>query len=589
MENHLSNSGSKVTDAEEKDIDAISACEASYRKACYELGYENGQLFVDNLKKKDTDKIDYGAQQLPSLFAEMAGMLETEINQHIRKFTDEAVDAGARANLLITPQQQQDYAEALHKDREEIRHSEFFGKSLWLYIGFGFLLCIGDILLGDYLAKEVLKAGNAAEWKGFLLGVFCIALGVIIEIVINNLYTKINKRAFNIIIIVIPILTLFMFTGMGVLRAASFNIQADMSGFSTIPFPPWAITTFFIGLSLAAPTALGCVLFIVQKRIRLGIDLKKTTVLLEKTGAIINAEQLLEKNRRNYEKDLKASYEVGFQKGRNEAYSRKPEPAPKQEPEPMPSGSLANNLMARMLRKHGFKLLIPLFFSCLLLSCSSKPGVPVLRGEKPMKYLVFMGLSKENVRKVLETETGFMEQESDYTVIWPGGAEEYSSKTLPAGSLVAQPKIKQETESFNREMFYLFKQRILKLYNVDTDTIPVNWTEECFRLFAAISERMQDGPDEKKVILWAGKLPGDLLLKPDSLLKQEARSYFAGLSVKYELMANRLPGTAVYVQVPATGTTNNYQLEHERRMLYYLRMLFSEFGVAVMYVKTIIT
>jgi hypothetical protein len=505
------------------------------------------------------------------------------MHKHIKELKDNAVKHGAQGDQLSDLPMQRNYSETLQKEITKCDNDEFYGKSLAFYFPFAALLCVGDILMGDYLAKEVLMAGPAAFWKGILLGMFCIALGVIIEIFINNIYNSGFKKFFRAIITIIPLLTLFMFAGMGMLRSIAINIMSNPGA----SMPPWAVYTFFIGMSLAAPTALGCVLFIIQKKLKLNSNSKHAKTLLQKVGEIINAEQLFINNRTNYAKDLSAEYDIGFHDGREEIVFKGPVPKPKPDPELVPQGSLADRLKAKLLKKHGFSILILFVLAAMFSSCTgNQEGINKVKNNAA-KSIVLLGLSKQNAGKVLQEEIKKMKAGTAFSIIWPGGVKSLEVQASQKSSLVAQPVVDEKTSFDNTSRLNTLKNEFAASYIADENMLPQNWQDGSFRLFALVSEQFQGKLPEKKMILWLGSIPMDLLTKTDSLIRTDARTDVVTYSKMYSLNVNHLASVDIDIYIPTPGTPTSQTAEAVRRTCLYYRELFSVFDATVLSVKTI--
>jgi hypothetical protein len=429
-------------------------------------------------------------------------------------------------------------------------------------------------------------AGPEAYWKGILLGLFCIALGVIIEIIINNIYNRKNKWFFNAIISVIPLLTLFMFVGMGVLRSAAVNATTDPDNMSENIFPPWTVNTFFIGMSLAAPTALGCVLFIIQKKFLLLKQIRLTKSILQKTGTIINSEQLLQNNKTDYAKDLSAEYDLGFHNGCEEELFK--EPAPKKiEPAPAPQGSLVEQLKAKMLSKFGTGMVIIISSATLLYSCNGKESDPGKLSKYTGSSIIFYGVSGATANKVLERELANMKAGTAVSVIWPDGIQAYEMPAVQESSLVAKPIMDSKSMAANKITLEDLKKDFRTRYKMDVNMLSQNWRQESFQLIALVAEQFQENFREKRVTLWMGLPPVDLLAKTDSLITVEARGDVKKYLRLYSFNSNRLAGSVINIHMPVYNIGNNLNAEALRRTRLYYRELFSAFDAVVLSANTV--
>jgi hypothetical protein len=560
--------------------------EADLRHSAFDMGTENGKASVRLQKTAGDDMAKTVQKPGSSFFTDLAKRYEAKLNKYIKFLKDLAVKGGTKPDALKDVATMENYSAVVSDKIVSLEANEFHGKNLVLYIVFAFLLCLGDILLGDYLAKEVLLAGASAPLKGILLGLFCIALGVILEVIINNLYNRANKKAFNTIITIIPLFTLFMFVGMGVLRSMSVKAQTDATSFSTSP-PGWTITTFFVGMSLAAPTALGCVLFIIQKKLMLNRHIRRMKLVLEKVGVIINTERLLEKNKSSFAQDLMAEYDIGFQKGRNEELFRAPEPEKEPEPKPLPAGSLQNNLKEKMLRKYFNSLLLIAAASSLLFACT--PGSHESAGFKSesASSIVFMDVSKEKASKILEAKTEHLEDGTAFSVIWPGGVEACEVDLVPGSSLMAARAVVQQIKDSNSKVLSALRQTFARLYQKTVDTITRSWRESSFSLLAVVSEQFYGRPAEKKLDFWIGRLPHELLAMPDSAIKVQARADALKYGKLYTLQLNQLSGTGLNIYVPAADFEDPNYARLLRCTLLYYREAMNALGIVVLSAKTI--
>jgi hypothetical protein len=558
--------------------------EGYLRNKVNDMGMANGKATVLFSKEVDEDIKKINQEPSESFFVDLARRYESKANKYIKTLKDAAVKKGARPDAFKGIAEEEQYAAELQEKIAETQNNEFYGKNLVLYIIFAFLLCLGDILLGDYLAKEVLMAGKDASWKGILLGLFCIALGVILEIIINNLYTRKNKFFFHSIIVLIPIFTLFMFVGMGILRSSSVNLLSSASASGTI-LVPWTVTSFFIGMSLAAPTALGCVLFIIQKKVQLNSQIKRNRLLLEKTGMIINAGHLLEQNKIHLAKDLAAEYQIGFQKGKNEELFREPE-TPKAE-EPLP-GSIKDRLHNRLLKKYGFKTI--LIFVCGALQLSA--CLNTSKEEKGMANehtcsIILLGLSNQDASKALQSSIAGRSTGTAFSVIWPGGIERYNSKETPGSSLLATTASERKTTTYNQEGLLNLQQRFQGIYQPINDTLLQSWRTYTLQLFALAAEHFQGRPLTKEIIFWLEKLPFELTGKTDSMIRMEAVADATTYKNDFFMNSGLLSGTKINIFIPYKTRPTLNSSELLRRTLLYYRELFIGFGAIVLTLKFI--
>lgn len=556
--------------------------EAELRQEIHSVGFGHGKASVRPLHGVEDAVRNAIKKPDPVFFTDYALRYENKMLQHIKELKDEAVKKRAQPDSLKDITTQETYSGQLSKKIEDLHADEFYGKSLLLYIIFALLLCLGDILMGDYLAKEVLLAGPDAGWKGILLGLFCIALGVILEVLINAVYYS-YKKVFTFIISLIPLITILMFVGMGVLRATSVNVMSTgRVATTTTIFPPWTVNFFFIGMSLAALTALGCVLFVIQKKLLLIKQIRRTRITLEKLGAIINAEQLLANNKASFAKDLSAEYDIGFNKGREEEIFKGPPPKPKPEPQAASQGSLVDRLKIKMLEKKGFQSIMIMSLATLLVSCNT----PTTKNNSA-DCLVYLGLAKEDALKVLDTEIEKMEGGTAFAVIWPGGIESYDMSNVPGSSLIAKPVVNQQITENNKEQLDSLKKRFRTNYKLTSNNLPVNWRESSFRLLALVSEQFQGTFKKKKISLWLGAFPDELLIKTDSLILSEARSDATNYTQSYSFHVNQLANADINIYIPVSADDNDQLGEVLRRTRRYYRELFAMFDAVLLSVKTV--
>jgi len=303
---------------DEKNVDE------QIRNKVQEEGRRQAEINFKSLDKKDKE----GKSLVANLAGEnfnagtekylnsMAMKYYNKLASYLKELKDNASQIGVEQRVINkpTPEQKQqanylsreEYIQQCEEETKELENGEFMNKSLPIYIVFALALCTGDLLMGEYLAKQVLLLGDV-WWAGPLLGVLCIGLGITVEIVLNILYSKKNKLLFDIILCTSFVFSLLMFVGMGLLRSNQLTGAED---FSYLP-----LLLFFIGMSAAAPTALGCTLFIIQKKMKGLSSIKKIKKRLAALGLIQTLETEIIQDKTAYVEVLYSEYHEGYSQG----------------------------------------------------------------------------------------------------------------------------------------------------------------------------------------------------------------------------------------------------------------------------------
>ncbi|MEM7370793.1 MAG: hypothetical protein AAF587_19420 [Bacteroidota bacterium] len=310
----------------------------------------------------------------------------------VRMSKDIAVESGVNPDIanvesfiedkIDEPALRKAYNEKIDKQRSALEENDFSSKNLALYVVFGLLLCSGDLLMGDYLANQVLGLGKT-WWGGLVLALFAISLGVVMEIVLSMLYNK-YKLIARIIMAFSLIFTIAMFAAMGILRSSQF--MEALTG--TANFDHSSLLLFFCGMALAAPTALGSVLFIIQKKIYIIRIKKELDIQQQALGRLMNLIVEFKEKWTNYEQVLVPEFVRGYVSRLSSLITQGDSPS--SNGKGGPSQGNGDDLITRMkrdVREHyQFSAIAGLFMCLSLFSCGEASSS--LESQLDMAYIM---------------------------------------------------------------------------------------------------------------------------------------------------------------------------------------------------------
>lgn len=517
------------------------------REAIRKIGYDHGLVWMDPPEALDDKKRLQCVKPEPNFFVEAALRYFQNLTALIRVLKGKVSESGGYPHQLMDVAGQESYDKELSEKLEDLENNPFRSKNMYLYIPVSFFLCIGDILMGDYLAKEVLKAGESAWWQGILMGVFSMALGVVIEIMLNVFYKKGHKASmffFNILLAISAIFALTMFIGMGFLRYTQgvASQEAALTGVVT-GFPKWALMVFYIGMSAAAPMALGCVLLVIQKWFMIRRQMKALRKIQALLGDLISTERWYELHKADYHAILSSEYDLGFHEGSAKGIDNlRPKAKPIEEPG---HSNLLQSLQQKVQKRFGLGAILFLgIIPQLLTSCGiAPPQADILVASESAHASIIWGLPEKEAiaiqkqslaRKTADPGLG------QIAVLWPQGQEALSLLVAERTSLLSQSGHNSLVKSKNQEREELFSNRLKNSY-VKSDT---NFnTEQLFGMLGRLSNLWKGQIKHKKVDLWMASTPDSWVSIPDQTLIDAARSDARRFSPLYSLENHQLANT----------------------------------------------
>lgn len=499
--------------------------------------------------------------------------------ESIRMSKDEAVRNGVNPDIANLEhfingkenelQFRKNYNNDIEEEKKKLEADEFSAKNLWLYIVFGILLCSGDLLMGEFLANQVLGLG-ATWWGGITLGIFGIALGVVMEIVLSMLY-KSYKWLARTIMSSSLVFTIIMFVAMGVLRSSQF----DMAISGTASFDKMSLMLFFVGMSLAAPTALGSVLFIIQKKWDWMRRKKELNLKQQHLGWLMNLVVQFREQWNEYEQILVSEFINGYV-SRLSSIINPPAPEPQMQ---QASGGQqvvesGGDLVARMkknVRQHYKFSMISLLLCVSLASCGN-----YVKGERQDKGI--------DISYILMPD-----QDTDQTALiksqLPKEKVEAISIHLPSGSVASSFGGDKEVSLVASHYDERKTNQDLNAFIREVQNIRENGSEEYdLQLLGTLlhnaSEQSNLEADQRKIVIYLNEGPKEILSLTDKEIQEQAKKDASMLKESRSLQLHNLIGAKANLLLEIEELQDSYPVaEVLRKNRLYFRRLLSSYQV----------
>lgn len=528
-------------------------------------------------RDSDAELEELGIALPPDYFNKHKQKYLHKFYQSIRMSKDEAVRNGVNpeiANLENFIQGKEDelqfrksYNEEIVQEKKTLEKDEFAAKNLWLYIAFGILLCSGDLLMGEFLANQVLGLG-ATWWGGLTLGIFGIALGVVMEIVLSMLY-KSYKWLARIIMGSSLVFTIMMFVAMGILRSSQF----DMAVNGTASFDQIALLMFFVGMSLAAPTALGSVLFIIQKKMDWLRRRKELNDKQKHLGWLMNLVVQFKEQWSEYEQILVSEFINGYV-FRLSSIINPNQPEPQQQVAGGAVVEAGGDLVARMkknVRQHYKFSMISLLMCFTLASCGNYK--PLKQYDKGIDIAFILMPDRLTNEEALIKSQLPKEKVQAISIHLPSGSVASSFDNDSEVSLIASHYDSRKSSKDMNE----FMAEIKKIRNNGNEPYEL---ELLGTLLHNASEQSNLEADKRKIVIYLKEGPSHILDLSDKEIQESAKQDASFLQENKSLQLHNLIGAQANLLLELDGLDSMYSTaEVIRKNRLYFRRLLSSYQV----------
>lgn len=525
-------------------------------------------------RDSDAELEEMGISLPPDYFHKHKQKYLHKFYQSIRMSKDEAVRNGVNPEIANLEnfiqgkenelQFRKNYNDEIDQAKKELEQDEFSAKNLYLYIAFGILLCSGDLLMGEFLANQVLGLG-ATWWGGLTLGIFGIALGVVMEIVLSMLY-KSYKWLARIIMGSSLVFTIVMFIAMGILRSSQF----DMAINGTASFDQIALLMFFVGMSLAAPTALGSVLFIIQKKMDWMRRRKELNDKQQHLGWLMNLVVQFKEQWTAYEQILVSEFINGYVFRLSSIIN----PTQGDASQPQIAGApveAGGDLVARMkknVRQHYKFSMIGVLLCFSLVSCGNYK--PLKQHDKGIDIsYIFMPDAKTDQEAVIKSQLP-EENIQAISIHMPSGSVASSFEKDSEVSLIASHYEKRKS---NQDM-NTFMQEIKEIRNQGEEPYRL---ELLGTLLHNASEQSHSQADKREIVIYLNEGPQEILSLSDKEIQILAKKDASYLKEERSLQLHNLIGAKAQLLLELGRVDSGYTTSEiiRKNKLYFRRLLSS--------------